>query len=441
MAKAIRAVWQVAHQRLTSEAPIPTGNRGLMTPVVAWCATSLVALWIQNVAIRTRTGGITLFTLFPLPSPTAGRAAWDTGFYINIARFGYHLPAGQTLTSRPESDLVAYFPGYPMIIRAVATVPGIDEALAAVMISSAAGLVATVLFWQWMTDLEVDLPTRRTALALFLLYPYAFMITGVAYAEPVTLALVLAAFVLVERDRYLLAGLAGAAATLCRPNALPLLVALPVLAMERGEAVPFLRRVSSRFADPQAGTRGPATRPDTGIVRRRADPENPRQRLGILVTGAGVAGFSLWLMLRYGDPLAFWSVQRHYGQGSALDLGTWMKTDFIRSIPDMPVHPETVNRIGAVIATGVSVASLRSITRRLGLGYALFVAGLVASVLVGARDFSPGGRYLSLGFPVILVLAWHLTRRPALRLTILATFAVGWVLLIWRFARADMLGW
>lgn len=422
----------------------PLASSSTATPLLAWCGTTVLATWLQTVAVRTAEFGYSISTLLSFPSPTAGKGGWDTLYYINIAKYGYSLPVTQNFTSRPASDLVAYFPGYPLLIRAVALLPGIEEPLASIFIAWAGGLAATLLFWYWMNTFDLSRQVQHTALAVFLAYPYAFMLTGVAYADPLTLALVLGAFVLLEHDRNFAAGLVAAAATLTRPTALPIIVALPVLALERSGAIRWGRadvgqadtlKIPGSNAGPQA-----ATCPGT-TIDRPAFMAALRHRWGSLVAVSGIGAYALWLLIRTGNPLSFWSVQGNYGQGSALDLTTWFKVDFLRTLPSLGWSPELFNRLGALTATLVAGISLPFVSKRFGWGYAIFVIGLIATVLVGARNFSPGGRYLLLAFPVTAGAGVYLSRRPAFRVITLTGLMCGWILLTWRFARTDSLGW
>jgi len=249
-----------------------------------------------------------------------------------------------------------------------------------------------------------------TALALFLLYPYAFMLIGVAYSDPVALAFLLAAVVLVERDRHVAAGLFGAAATATRPNAIPLIAALPMVAFARTSGA--------------------------GSVARRL-----RSRWGVALAVAGVGAYGVWLAVRYGDPFAFWTTQRNYGQGRLTDIGTWLKVDFFRSLPTADWDGETVNRIAAACCTLVTLLCVPKVGRRFGWGYAVLVGGVAATVLAGARYFSPGGRYLLLAFPVMALGGRWLAPRPRTRAVVVGAFAAGWMVLVVRFAHTDSLGW
>lgn len=389
--------------------------RELAIPASIWATATVVGTWIQNVAVRSRTGW-DLATVLSLPSPTTGKGGWDTLFYVNISELGYHLPASQHFTTRPEGDLVAYFPGYPAMIRALSSLPGIEAPLASIIIAATAGLAATLLMWVWMGDRGVGRPARVLATVLFVMYPWSFLLTGVAYSDPLALALVLSSVVLVTRGHHVLAGLVGAAATITRPTCLGLVVALPLIAVET-EGV-LLTRASWAAVGGQL-----------------------RRRWGVFLAGAGIGAYALWLWIDRGDPLAFWTVQSSYGQGSAFELGTWAKLDFFGSLPDARWGAETVNRFGALLATAVVAACTPAVARRFGTGYAVWTGSLVAAVLVGARYFAPGGRYLMLAFPVAALVAVPLARRRGLATVVIAVLAAGWALLLWRFARTDSLSW
>ena len=65
---------------------------------------------------------------------------WDTGFYVSIAEEGYRYQ-GVPLPS------VAFFPLYPLLMRALAAVVG-DALVAGLIISNVALLLATMLLYR-----------------------------------------------------------------------------------------------------------------------------------------------------------------------------------------------------------------------------------------------------------------------------------------------------
>lgn len=132
---------------------------------------------------------------------------WDGAWYVDIARRGYSFTAG------PQSP-VAFFPAYPLSMRAVSVFVG-HPALAGFVVTLGAGFAAIVLFHRWCR-LHLDRRRSAYALAALLVYPCSFYLAGAVYADALFLAATLAAFVLLERDRPLAAGLAAAVATACR---------------------------------------------------------------------------------------------------------------------------------------------------------------------------------------------------------------------------------
>ena len=74
---------------------------------------------------------------------------------------------------------------------------------------------------------------RRTALVLLLVYPYAWFLYGSGYGDAFFLVVTVGAFVLLERDRPVLAGAAGFIATAARPTGTAVLIGLIAVALER----------------------------------------------------------------------------------------------------------------------------------------------------------------------------------------------------------------
>ncbi len=66
---------------------------------------------------------------------------WDANWYLSIARDGYfYVPGSQSS--------VAFFPAYPLVLRAVGVVVG-DLVVAGMLVTWVSGLGVAVLFWRW----------------------------------------------------------------------------------------------------------------------------------------------------------------------------------------------------------------------------------------------------------------------------------------------------
>ena len=170
---------------------------------------------------------------------------WDAGWYLEIARHGYSYAPNR-------QSSVAFFPLYPLAMRAVGTVVG-GPLAAGMILTIVSGATASVLFASWLA-VRFDEETARTGIFLFVLGPYSFYLFGAVYSDAMFVAATLAAFVLLERRRPVLAGLAGAIATAARPVGIIVIIALVLRTRE-------LRADSSRQPLSRAAARARNARP------------------------------------------------------------------------------------------------------------------------------------------------------------------------------------
>ena len=133
----------------------------------------------------------------------------DCNWYVDIADRGYYF-----LGTEQQSS-VAFFPGYPLVARPLAR--AIDNTpLALMIVTWIAGLATLMLFAAWCAR-RLERRVALLAVACFALYPYGWFLYGVGYADALFLAFAIGAFLLLESDQPVLAGLAGAAAAATRP--------------------------------------------------------------------------------------------------------------------------------------------------------------------------------------------------------------------------------
>ena len=212
-----------------------------------------------------------------------GWVRYDGGWYLGIAAQGYDYTPGR-------QSSVAFFPGYPLSIRAVGDVVG-DPMVGGVLVTIACGLAAVILFWRWCGD-RMALGAATTALALLTLYPYGWYLYGAVYGDAMFLLSALGAFVLLERDRPVLAGLAGFVATATRSVGLAVALGLMVRAVER---------------------RGGLTETGRWGFPRRVELRRLEARdYGVLLSVGGVMAFGAFLWREFGDPFLFSSVQKYW---------------------------------------------------------------------------------------------------------------------------------
>jgi hypothetical protein len=145
--------------------------------------------------------------------------SWDVTLFRKVAEFGY---AGYP-QHYPDKDIEAFFPGFPLVLRAVhAVVP--DWTAAGLLVSLVAGAVA-VVFLARLAELE-GVDGGRAALYL-LLSPYAVFLAA-GYSEALFLAVALPGWYAAKKGNWALAALLVAAACTVRVSGAFLAVALVV---------------------------------------------------------------------------------------------------------------------------------------------------------------------------------------------------------------------
>lgn len=339
--------------------------------------------------------------------PIDGWFRWDSGWYALIATKGYGYHPGH------QSE-VAFFPVYPMLVRAVSAVVG-DVVVAGWLVTVTAGVATVLLFDQWLRG-RVEPAARHLAVAALMLYPYALFLYGAIYSDAVFLALVIAAFLLIERERWLLAGTIGALATACRPVGVALLVGLAVTILERHQGATVRRSVTRR-------TLAPRTLPRTVLG----------PLLALVLAAGGLLSWMLYLWWTVGDPLAFVHVQEAPGWGQAPGPRTWLKVavvDHVRARDSghlLVLLPQAVAVLGAL-------ALVPRVRSHLGWGYAAYTLTVLVIPLVGTKDFLGCGRYLLAAFPVFAVVGielaaprWRRHRAAVLTGSALALGGLGYL--------------
>ncbi|MCU1498706.1 MAG: lipoprotein [Acidimicrobiales bacterium] len=344
----------------------------------------------------------------------SGWTQFDAWVFVDIADNGYWYRPG-------ERSPTSFFPFFPLLVRTVRPLFD-DTLLAAMAVSAAAGLAATVLLWHWMGRRGVTGTRKTVGLAVFVVYPWSWFLYGPAFSDAVFVALVIGAFLLVEHDRYVIAGLVGALATATRPTGLFLMPGLLVLALERAEVLTV----------PAAATGWVARlRVPIAIDRSRFRPV----LLGTVLSVAGVGAYMAYLGIRFGEPLVFITDQSQYN-GSGLD--TLFKAGLVASWLhwDDPVHTLAITA-QTLIAVGCALA-IPAVARRFGWGYGLFVLSLVALPAIATRDFNSTGRYLLAAFPVAVVVAERIAERPLARTSWLLCSSACLVALTFAYAQSRM---
>ncbi|MCC2278684.1 hypothetical protein LKL35_25125 [Streptomyces sp. ET3-23] len=150
---------------------------------------------------------------------------WDWTHYLHIARDGYFPGrAGPWLSNWDNRE--AFFPGFPLLLRAVHNVVPHWTA-AGLLISFAAGAVAVVALARIARLHLPDTHAGRRTVLFFLLSPCAIFLAA-GYTEALFLALALPAWLAARRGNWPLAATLTALATAVRVSGLFLAVAVAV---------------------------------------------------------------------------------------------------------------------------------------------------------------------------------------------------------------------
>lgn len=171
---------------------------------------------------------------------------WDVGLLVKIARFGYQgYPQDY-----PDVGVEAFFPGHPLLLRAVHLVVP-DWVAAGLLISLVAGAVACAALARLAA---LDLPGNGSRAVLYLvLSPFAvFLFAG--YSEALFLALALPGWLAARQGRWAMAGVLVALAASVRVTGCFLAVALVVeyVVTRRRDGLPLLTPVAGWLLAPLA---------------------------------------------------------------------------------------------------------------------------------------------------------------------------------------------
>ena len=176
-------------------------------------------------------------------SATAALTSWDGQWFLGIASGGYDGVSAEMTDRFGRHDpgiALAFFPGYPALVAAVAELPGMGTTAAALTVA----VVSGIAFSYGLVRLAEHVPggSRRAGLVLVALVAAAPMgvVFSMGYSEATFCALAAWALVGVLRRQWVMAGACCAAAGLVRPTAAALIAAVGLAAL-----VPIIRQRDS----------------------------------------------------------------------------------------------------------------------------------------------------------------------------------------------------
>lgn len=312
---------------------------------------------------------------------------WDAANYVYIAQHGYQ-----------RFYDVAFFPFFPILI-AILAFPfswwGGSYLLMATLISNAALLGSLFLLYQLAVEFGGEQVARR-ALLYLCLFPTAFFFFA-AYNESLFLFLTLGAFLAMRRQRWWLAGLLGMLAALTRSAGLLLVI-------------PYLVEVwIARYS---------LVTEKSSLWLRLAP---------VLLIPLSTGLFALYCWHIRGSPLAFASVQYHWGRfttwpwvGPGIAIGDLFCCAGVGSFIEAHLILDLSATIGFIVLIILG-------WRKLRLSYSLWAAALMLFMLI-----SPGAWWIDTLmsnqrlvleiFPAFITLAILGVKHPRLHQTLLIIF-------------------
>ncbi|MFD8593630.1 hypothetical protein ACFV1L_01345 [Kitasatospora sp. NPDC059646] len=156
--------------------------------------------------------------------------AWDARHFLAIAADGYPDAYSYTAAGQLTGNDLAFFPLFPLLVRAVHAATGLSWAAAGILTAQLALLAALVLVHRLVSRLY----TRRAATVALVLLAAAqpmSLVFFMAYSESLFLAVAAGTLLAAHRRNWAAAGLCAFLAGLTRPAGLAVVAALGVAAL------------------------------------------------------------------------------------------------------------------------------------------------------------------------------------------------------------------
>jgi len=305
---------------------------------------------------------------------------WDAGWYRQIAIAGYEVSADPKIAAS-----IAFYPLLPLLGRYVAQITGLGVAEAMLVITNLAGFFAAGLLAALVNGRFGPSVAIRSA-AFLSLFPSSLFFSA-AYTEALALALVLSAFLALDRDRLWLAAVASGVATASRSVCAAV---VPIIMIQAAMVRPL-----------------PAVRRTLLVVCLGA------------VAAAGLVAFIAWQAWAFGDPFAFMKAQQAWS--GALPL----RTRLIRAVLLKPLWPLNYGS-GVFIAYAALIAIGAKRLPWTWTAYGAFVLIIpYVSLATGKAGMTSMPRFVLMAFPALVTLSLLLSGRRWLTATLLAASALG----------------
>ncbi len=313
---------------------------------------------------------------------------FDSGWYISISEGGYSYNGTDLI-----AQSVVFYPLYPLASRLIANLFGLENYVALLMVSNAAILTAIPLTFKLIRDDYGD-QIALYAIALLSFFPASFFFST-GYTESLTLLLIICFFLLLRKERYILAAACVGLTLATRSTGIALLL-------------PLLWALWQRFKAER------------------------KQLVGYIIVCIVLATSGLWLYMIYlwqtfNSPLAFVTGHRAWLEASRFGNYSYpvylllpfrlLGTAFTEGLNPLTLEPWFFFLFSSLILV---------FRKRISTNYFLFALGVLllpylsfGGILL-MRSFA---RYIMLAFPVFIIMADLLKIRLWLVLSVVTLFA------------------
>jgi Mannosyltransferase (PIG-V) len=323
--------------------------------------------------------GVRLLDLHQFPGLLAIWLRKDDIWYTKIAMGGYFYLNGIPVTAN-------FFPLYPLSIAIVQHLTGLflnsySYLAAGMAISWVAFLAACVLLFRLVADRFGD-QTAYLSVLLLAVFPFSYFY-GAAYTESLFLLFVLLAFTGIERGNWWLAGIGAMLAGATHGTGLAVGLAVVV-----GYVVDWIR------------TRH----------RLRWD------LLALAPVPLGTAAFAVYCWIHFGNPFSYLIAGKEYWKAGIQWTSIHMAASTLIH-PQLWLHgsPSALLYLIYTLLILAFLAACYPVYRLLGASYLAYSLPIILASLIDHPGLNGYGRYLSVVFPVFIVLAYLLRDRPMLR--------------------------
>jgi Gpi18-like mannosyltransferase len=287
----------------------------------------------------------------------------DSLWIINIARAGYEKESFNTSIQHTW----AYFPLYPLLLRAVAWLTG-DLALTGIFLSSAFFFFALILLYRTVIAFNYDPAVADRTVFYLAAFPASYFFS-LAQTESLFLLLTVGCFYAAKRERWWLAGLCGALASATRFAGVFLLVPMAVM---------YWQIIRSRKG------------------RIRMDVAS------LLLVPLGLIAFMIYLKSITGNALAFAEIQVAWGHSPVM---------FWRPLVGYLLEPLRVSagwdfRLLNFAAAAMALICSFVLLKRREWAFAFYSLISILVPLSYQVSLQSLARYVMVIFPVFVVLAW-----------------------------------